>query len=191
MQNSESEQPEINDEQVDTPMAEEGNQEEAEPDTTGEQLAAEQKKSAEYLDLLQRTQADFINFKRRARQEQTETRSSAQAALLEQLLPVLDDMGRVLTSAPPELSDHPWAQGVTLSARQLSNTLEQLGLQTLGVPGESFDPYKHEAMMQMASNDFPAGTIAQVVRPGYVMGERVVRPAQVIVSTGPEQVEES
>ncbi|GCE31431.1 nucleotide exchange factor GrpE [Dictyobacter alpinus] len=187
MQNSDAEQPKETDVQDEKLTEETAGEEEinAAPDAVSEQLAAEQQKSAEYLDLLQRTQADFANFKRRTRQEMADTRTNAQAALIERLLPVLDDLGRVMASAPPELADHSWAQGVMLASRQLSNTLEQLGLKELGVPGEPFDPYKHEALLRAPSTEYPEDTIVQVVRPGYSMGERILRPAQVFVSSGP------
>ncbi|GCF08470.1 nucleotide exchange factor GrpE [Dictyobacter arantiisoli] len=150
-----------------------------------QQLAEEQRKANEYLDLLRRTQADFINYKRRVAQEQAEARSVAQSAVIERLLPVLDDLGRVMASVPEELTDNPWAQGVLLSSRQLLNTIEQLGVRPLGAPGEPFDPYKHEALMRIPRSDMTEGTIIEVIRPGYTIGERILRPAQVIVSSAP------
>src|SRR5690349_25029354 len=93
-----------------------------------QQLTPDQQKAEEYLDLLRRTQADFINYKRRTGQEQNEERTSAQVAVLDQILPVLDDLGRALQSAPPELADQPWVQGILLVARRLMSVLEQLGV---------------------------------------------------------------
>jgi len=163
-------------------------QQNAEPDQT-EQVAqltqlleAEQHKSEEYLDLLRRTQADFINYKRRTGQEQNEERTSAQVAVLDQILPVLDDLGRALQSAPPELADQPWVQGILLVARRLMSVLEQLGVRQVGRAGEKFDPRWHEALTMQPQSDMPEGTILQVTRPGYALGERVIRPAQVIVA---------
>src|SRR5437660_8700557 len=72
------------------------------------ELSAERQKAEEYLDLLRRTQADFVNYRRRMSQEQAEGRIAAQSALLSHLLPVLDDLGRALGAAPPELATHPW-----------------------------------------------------------------------------------
>lgn len=146
------------------------------------QLEAEQARSKEYLDLLRRTQADFINYKRRTGQEQNEGRVGAQAAVLAQILPVFDDLGRALQAVPPELSNNSWVQGILLVAKRLTNVLEQLGVRPLGQPGEKFDPRWHEAVTREARSDVPEGTILQVFRPGYVLGDRIIRPAQVAVA---------
>jgi molecular chaperone GrpE len=146
------------------------------------QLEAEQARSEEYLDLLRRTQADFINYKRRTSQEQNEGRAVAQAAVLAQILPVLDDLGRASQAVPPELSDNSWVQGMLLVAKRLTDVLEQLGVRPIGQPGEKFDPRWHEAVAREARSDVPEGTILQVFRPGYVLGDRIIRPAQVAVA---------
>src|SRR6266436_6210283 len=157
----------------------------------GEQrLPAEQLKTEECLDLLRRTQADFVNYRRRMSQEQAEGRIAAQIALLSRLLPVLDDFGRALGAAPPELATHPWVQGLFLVARRLTTVLDQLGVQQIGAPGEPFDPRWHEAITTEARADVPEGTILQVAQPGYVLGERVIRPAQVVVARAPSPVSE-
>ena len=146
------------------------------------QLEAEQARSEEYLDLLRRTQADFINYKRRTSQEQNEGRTVAQAAVLAQILPVLDDLGRASQAAPPELSNNSWVQGMLLVAKRLTNVLEQLGVRPIGQPGEKFDPRGHEAVAREARSDVLEGTILQVFRQGYVLGDRIIRPAQVAVA---------
>ena len=149
-----------------------------------QQPTAEQQKAEEYLDLLRRTQADFRNYRRRMSQEQAEERTLAQSVLLSELLPVFDDLGRALLSAPPELAEDPWVQGLFLIARRLTMLLDQLGVRQIGTPGEPFDPRKHEAIMTEARADAPEGTILHVTQPGYSLGERVIRPAQVSVATG-------
>jgi molecular chaperone GrpE len=152
----------------------------------GEQrLPAEQLKTEECLDLLRRTQADFVNYRRRMSQEQAEGRIAAQIALLSRLLPVLDDLGRALGAVPPELATHPWVQGLLLVERRLTTQLDQLGVRQIGTPGEQFDPRWHEAITTEARADVPEGTILRVALPGYVMGERVIRPAQVSVAVTP------
>jgi molecular chaperone GrpE len=147
-----------------------------------EQLSAEQQKMEECLDLLRRTQADFVNYRRRMSQEQAEGRIVAQSALLSYLLPVLDDFRRALGAVPAELATHPWVQGLFLIARRIMMLLDQLGVRQIGVPGEPFDPRWHEAITREARADVPPGTILHVVQPGYVLGERVIRPAQVSVA---------
>lgn len=150
-----------------------------------QQLTAEQQRAEEFLDLLRRTQADFVNYRRRMSQEQAEGRIAAQSALLSQLLPALDDFGRALRAAPPELASHPWVQGLFLVARRLTTLLDQLGVRQIGTPGEPFDPRWHEAIATEARTDVPEGTILHIAQPGYAQGERVIRPAQVSVASTP------
>jgi molecular chaperone GrpE len=158
----------------------------------GEQrLPAEQLKTEECLDLLRRTQADFVNYRRRMSQEQAEGRIAAQIALLSRLLPVLDDLGRALGAVPPELAMHPWVQGLLLVERRLTTQLDQLGVRQIGTPGEPFDPRRHEAITTEARADVPEGTILRVALPGYVMGERVIRPAQVSVAVTPSPLRDA
>lgn len=151
-----------------------------------QKLEAEQLKTEEYLDMLRRTQADFVNYRRRTNQEQSEGRTTAQIAVLDQILPVLDDLGRALQAAPPELANNGWVQGILLVAKRLTMVLEQLGVKQIGRPGEPFDPRWHEALSTQARSDVPEGTILHVTRPGYAIGERVIRPAQVIVARSPQ-----
>ena len=117
-------------------------------------LTEEQKKAEECMSLLQRTQADFVNYRRRMSQEQGEARIAAQSALLSHFLPVLDDLGRALGAAPPELSTHPWVQGLVLIARRIGVLLDQLGVQQIGMPGERFDPRWHEAITDGSTNRY-------------------------------------
>jgi molecular chaperone GrpE len=150
-----------------------------------QKLTDEQQKAGEYLNLLQRTQADFINYRRRSTQEMSEGKTTAQMAMLGELLPVLDDLGRALASTPPELVNHPWVQGIALVSKRLTSTLEQMGIRRIGLPGEQFDPRVHEAVTVEPRADTPEGTIMHVLRQGYTLGERVIRPAQVVVAGAP------
>ncbi len=152
-----------------------------------QELADAQQQRQECADALLRTQADFLNYKRRAVQEQREGRAAAQSDLLAMLLPILDDLARALEATPPELDPQPWVQGIYLVARRLKQTLQQLDVRPIGAVGEPFDPHLHEAIMTEHRADVPAGTVTQVSRPGYTLGERVIRPAQVVVAAAPEQ----
>jgi len=162
----------------------------ADPAQVQQRLTAEQQKAEECLDQLRRTQADFVNYRRRMSQEQAEARIAAQSAMLSQVLPVLDDLGRALGAAPPELATHPWVQGLFLVARRLTTLLDQMGVRQIGTAGEPFDPRRHEAITTEVRTDVPEGTILHVIQPGYVLGERVIRPAQVIVARAPSAVSE-
>ena len=163
----------------------------ADPAQVQQRLTAEQQKAEECLDQLRRTQADFVNYRRRMSQEQAEARIAAQSAMLSQVLPVLDDLGRALGAAPPELATHPWVQGLFLVARRLTTLLGQLGVRQIGTAGEPFDPRRHEAITTEVRTDVPEGTIVRVAQPGYILGERVIRPAQVVVARAPSPVSEA
>lgn len=154
-----------------------------------QQLETAQYKAEEYLDRLRRTQADFVNYRRRVSQEQSEERTTSQASLLGELLPVLDDLRRALLAAPPELTQHPWVQGVFLVEKRLTTTLEQLGIRQIGTSGDVFNPHWHEALMGEPRQDLPEGTVISVVRPGYALRERVIRPAQVVIAQAPAEVQ--
>jgi len=153
-----------------------------------QELRAAQQKAEEYLDLLRRTQADFVNYRRRMGQEQAETRTTAQIALLQQLLPVLDDFERAVEATPADLEQHPWVQGLLLVARRLTSQLDQLGVRQIGAAGEQFDPRVHDALTLEERADVPEGAIIQVVRSGYALGDRIIRPAQVVVAGAPSTV---
>jgi len=161
---------------------------EGQPNSATVSAEVEQQRAEECLDLLRRTQADFVNYRRRMSQEQAEVRIAAQSELLSRLLPVLDDLGRALGTAPPELASHPWVQGQLLVARRLTTLLGQLGVRQIGAPGEPFDPRWHEAITTEVRTDVPEGTIVRVAQPGYILGERVIRPAQVVVARAPSPV---
>lgn len=175
-------------EEAEQPLSEEEAQSTAASDEEKQQLREAQQKAEEYLDLLRRTQADFVNYRRRMNQEQAEVRLNAQIGLLNQLLPILDDFERAVAATPADLAKNPWVQGLLLIARRLTALLDQLGVQQMGAPGEQFDPRLHEAITMESSADAPEGTIVRVVRAGYALGDRIIRPAQVIVAGAPSPV---
>jgi molecular chaperone GrpE len=161
------------------------------PQQEEQSLIPEQQQVEECMDMLRRTQADFVNYRRRVNQEQAEGRIAAQSALLSHLLPVLDDLRRALEAAPAELNAHPWVQGLFLVARRLTTQLEQVGVREIGTPGERFDPHVHEAITTQTQPDVPEGTVLHVIQPGYALGERIIRPAQVSVARASSSVEET
>jgi len=147
--------------------------------------AEEQRRKAEtYLDLAQRSQADFLNYKRRTEQDRERTVKDANAALLTQLLPVLDDLQRAVESVPSELAGNAWAAGVGLIGQKLSQILDRQGLEKIGAEGEPFDPRVHEAVAYQEHPNYDEGQVAQVYSAGYRLHDRVLRPAQVVVARG-------
>jgi molecular chaperone GrpE len=143
-------------------------------------LAEAEAKRDEYLELAQRAQADFENFRKRAAREQERLVAHAHERLVKELLPVLDDLERALEAA----ERHEEAQlvdGVRLVERALRNALEKEGLREIETEG-AFDPHIHEALLSQAREGAEPGSVVEVVQRGYRMGEKVVRPARVIVA---------
>ncbi len=143
-------------------------------------LSEAESKRDEYLELAQRVQADFENYRKRAVRDQERLVAHAHERLVKELLPVLDDLERALEAA----ERHEEAQlvdGVRLVERSLRNALEKEGLREIETGG-AFDPHVHEALLTQAREGAEPGSVVEVVQRGYRMGDRVVRPARVIVA---------
>lgn len=134
----------------------------------------------EYLAHLQRTQAEFDNFRKRTLRDQTAHLERATAGLIEQLLPVLDAFELALGSAGTDVDR--LRKGVELVYGELLGVLEKAGLERIEAHGKPFDPAEHEAVMHVESDDGEPG-VRDVVRTGYRLKGRVIRPAMVKVAT--------
>ena len=143
-------------------------------DSLREELAAQK-------DLNLRLAADFANFKRRSRQE-AESRALAQKeSFIQELLPALDNLERALASGAA--ADSPqFHQGVEITVRQLRQLLRQHGIETQESVGQPFDPRQHEAVSQRHDPAHPEHAILEVFQRGYRRGEKVIRPAKVVVN---------
>lgn len=147
------------------------------------EAASETKMGAdEAIALLQRERADFLNYRRRVDQERAEDRDRAVAETVQRVLPLLDDLDRALAQRPDDLAGHPWVQGVMLLRSRLRETLSGLGVAIIGAAGEPFDPALHEAVFFDVRPDGGEARVVEVVRPGYRIGGRLIRPAQVGVA---------
>ena len=147
-------------------------------------LAEEKAKAEGYLANWQRAQADFINYKRRSEQEKEEISKFANAMLMLNLLPILDDLERAFTSIPPHLARLTWADGIRLIERKLQASLEAQGLSPIKALGEPFDPKFHEAAMHGKGKE---GIVIEELQKGYKLHDRVIRPAMVVVGNGEEE----
>ena len=127
---------------------------------------------------LQRLQAEYQNYRKRVERDRALTNELAVAAILIELLPVLDDLDRAREHG--EL-----AGGFKSVAEQIERTVEKLGLVKFGEPGATFDPQIHEALMHLTSSEVQEATATQILQPGYKLKDRVLRPARVAV-TDPE-----
>ncbi|NJM05675.1 nucleotide exchange factor GrpE [Candidatus Gracilibacteria bacterium] len=139
--------------------------------------------AAEHKDQLLRTMADFKNYKRRTDAERAELIRSAGADTLLALLPIVDDFDLAVESVPTEIAATPWWGGTQLIAHKLRTTLEAKGVREIEALGTDFDPNLHEAITY---EDAPGqdGKVIAVVRRGYRLNDRVLRPAMVKVGRG-------
>jgi molecular chaperone GrpE len=137
---------------------------------------------AEARDKMLRAQAELDNYRKRARRELDDERKYAEINLLRDLLPVLDNITRAIDHAEKKADPAALVEGVRMVAQQLETLLKRHHCLPIEAQGQSFDPALHEAVMQQPSPDQSANTVVNVVQPGYQLYDRVVRPAQVIVS---------
>jgi molecular chaperone GrpE len=143
------------------------------------QLAEARSQAAEYKDGWQRSVAEFQNYRRRIDAEKAEMYQTAVGSIIKRYLPVLDDMERAMQARPAGLA---WADGVELICRKLQTILEAEGLKRIEAEGQKFDPNFHEAIAQEPAEGVESGTVIGIVRNGYMLGERVIRPAMVRVA---------
>jgi len=147
------------------------------------ELETARSEAAEYYDRWVRRTAELENYKKRMSRQFEEVIRGANENLLEQLLPVLDNFERALDHAQQEKNNTAsFIQGVQLIFDQFKKVLEQVGLRPMEAEGQPFDPAYHDAMMQMESKDHEPGTVLKVVEPGYLLNDRVLRHAKVVVS---------
>jgi molecular chaperone GrpE len=135
----------------------------------------------ELLDQLRRERADFRNYRRRVTEERAADADRARGRVLEPIFPLLDDLGRAFAEVPPDLENDPWAQGIAMLRSRLESTLAGLGLEPVGTVGEPFDPTRHEAVYHEPDPGVDGQVVALVIRPGYRLGGRLLRPAEVVV----------
>jgi molecular chaperone GrpE len=146
--------------------------------------------AAEYKDKLLRVLAEMENLRRRTEREIADTRVYGISAFARDILAVADNMERALAALDAELREKADAgvkallDGVELTERELHKVLEKHGVKKFEPMGEKFDPNLHQAMFEMPEPSRPAGTVAKVVQPGYMIGERILRPALVAVARG-------
>ncbi len=149
------------------------------PDVTAD-IDAARSEAAEYLDHLQRLQAEFDNYRKRVLKEQTDAVERAAAPVMQRLLEVLDDFELALMSANDKPDFDRFLHGVELVYAKLADTLKAEGLQRIDAQGKPFDPEQHEALMQTGEGDHLV--VADVLRPGYTLRGRVIRPSGVRVN---------
>jgi len=162
-----------------------------------DRVAELERERDEYLDSLQRLKAEFDNFRKRMARDSAAQSARASEALVKELLPVLDDLERALVAAEersaciaagqspaastPEELEAKLEEGVRLVHRALADVLARTGLVEIETDG-TFDPHVHEALLTQPADDVEPGSVVQVLQKGYRLGDRVLRPARVVVA---------
>jgi len=176
---------------TDTPNGAESAAPETAPTETAPDPAAQlAKEAAELKDRLLRTLAEMENLRRRTEREVADARTYGVTNFARDILAVADNMERALKALDDEIREKADAgvkallDGVELTERELIKAMEKHGVRKLEPQGGKFDPNLHQAMFEIPDESVPAGTVVQVMQPGYTIGERVLRPALVGVSKG-------
>lgn len=136
----------------------------------------------QYQDLWMRERADFANYKRRAERDRREAYQDATGDTWQAILPVVDDFERAMAHLPPTLTEDAWVGGVSLILRKLNKALDDAGITRIDPTGGLFDPDKHQAVASDDADGVESGTVIETLQKGYLLGDRVLRPAMVRVA---------
>jgi molecular chaperone GrpE len=146
------------------------------------ELAESRTRADEYLDGWQRSRAEFANYKKRIERDQLAVSQNAAGRIIKRYLEILDDLERALKNRPQEGEGAAWANGIELIYRKFKSILESEGITPMEAEGQQFDPNLHEAITSEESDDHESGQIIEVLQQGYMLGDRVLRPAMVRVA---------
>lgn len=138
--------------------------------------------ASEYLAGWQRARAELDNYRKQIQARQIGDQQLQLRLIIEPLLTMADNFQAVISHIPHDLQTDPWAQGVLHVSRQFEAILKEYGVTPVGKAKQRFDPSKHEAVEQVKDTTFSVGTITEVVQPGYVLNNHVIRPAKVKVA---------
>lgn len=146
------------------------------------ELDAVQAQAKQYMDGWQRERAEFANFKRRTERERADTYQNASADVIKALLPVIDDLERALANVPADLTGNSWVSGVEMINKKLERVLENFNVTAVDPVGKAFDPVLHEAISMDESDTVESGHVIETLQRGYLVGDRVLRPALVRIA---------
>ncbi|MEI6860460.1 MAG: nucleotide exchange factor GrpE [Shewanella sp.] len=153
-------------------------------------LAESQAKVEEQKDSVTRAAASEANIRRRAAQDVEKARKFALEKFSNELLPVIDNMERALQGADAEAEETKAIyEGVELTLKNFVSTVDKFGLKVVDPQGEAFNPDHHQAIGMQPSPDFPANTVMMVMQKGYILNDRLLRPAMVMVSQGADSID--
>lgn len=145
-------------------------------------------KNSELIQGWQRTQADFVNFRKRTEEDKERLRQNAKIDTILKILPVVDNFRLSTQHLPAELKNNSWAEGITHIERQFEQILSEIGVERIAALGQQFNPEFHDAIETIPS-DKPEGEVVEESTVGYRLGDQVIRPSRVKVSSGKTQTE--
>ena len=154
----------------------------AEYDELQQALDTARAEADKYRDSWQRAMADYNNLRRRTEQEREAMRGDLTGKILNPFLDVMDDLALAVQNRPMDDAENGWGAGIELVYRKLLARLESQGVCLMEVEGEEFDPHFHEAVTHEPSDEFESGTVIAAIKPGYMIGDKVLRPALVRVA---------
>lgn len=167
---------------TDASSAEEGNVEVLDGAHLQGEVQRLQTLADDYQQRALRTQADFDNFRKRTQKEKEDFAKYASSKLITELLPIIDNFDRAITAAGDIADTDSFAKGVGMIFRQLEGVLKSEGLEPMDTVGQPFNPEFHQAIMQVESDEHEEGIVVEEVQKGYMLKDRVLRPAMVKVS---------
>jgi molecular chaperone GrpE len=150
-----------------------------------QRLANAERDRDEFRALVQRTQADFENYQKRSQRETQQERKYWYSPLAQELLPALDNLERATQAAQQVGEKGPLVQGVAMVQGQFLDILKRHGITPIEALGQPFDPNRHQAVMQEPNGNYPPNTVVRVLQQGFMIHDRVLRPAAVVVSAPP------
>ena len=150
-------------------------------------LRESQREASQSLDTAERAQAELVNFRRRTDEERIALGKYANSRLIGKLLPVMEELDLAMTHAVTGSTNDSWLEGVKLIQRKLDNLLRSEGVTEIQTAGTEFNPMEHEALGTVETTKHPSGYVAEVIRAGYRLYDRVIQPAQVMVAREPSK----
>jgi molecular chaperone GrpE len=162
-------------------------QPEAEPEPEPDPLEVAKAEVARIRDQLIRTAADFDNFRKRSRREVSDAEGRGRDEVFRELLPVFDNLERAVQASEGTTDIQALADGIRMVMKQFVDTLGRMGIERVSAVGKPFDPALHEAIQHLETTEYPPGTIAAEAQPGYKYGDRLLRPALVVVAKAPPE----
>ena len=152
-----------------------------------DEMAEALREKEQFKRLAQRAQADLVNYRRRIEGEQESSRLRNQERIVLRFADVIDQLDVALSSDTLDNADAGWLEGISAIQKNFVNALMAEGFERFTSVGETFDPRKHEALLSIATSEYEPDTVVTELRPGYMRNDEVVRPAQVQISTAPEE----